>query len=190
VNCGFGSFEQKSRTRTDRGWKWRDRVVETCGGATVRHSVAAVHIYGSTRRGTVLLFSILEIATFASVQWFWSLDEATRAALIGAAAAFVAALIAAAATFVTAVITLVSVGIGLYVNRLSQQEERRLTLRREVYLSAAKRYAASTQVLGSMADPFVDIRATASPIVGEFAAAVAQIQLVGDERAIPLRARL
>ena len=116
MNCGFGSFEQKSRTRTDRGWKWRDRVVETCGGATVRHSVAAVHIYGSTRRGTVLLFSILEIATFASVQWFWSLDEATRAALI-----------AAAATFVTAVITLVSVGIGLYVNRLSQQEERRLT---------------------------------------------------------------
>jgi hypothetical protein len=93
-------------------------------------------------------------------------------------------LIAAAATFVTAVITLVSVGIGLYVNRLSQQEERRLTLRREVYLSAAKRYAASTPVLGSMADPFVDIRTTASPIVGEFAAAVAQIQLVGNERAM------
>jgi hypothetical protein len=117
------------------------------------------------------------------MQWFWSLDESTRAALVGAAAAFVTALMAAAATFATALITLFSVAIGLFVNRLSQQAERRLTLRREVYLNAAKSFAASTQVLSSMANPLTDIQ-TASPIIGEFAAAVAQVQLVGDERAM------
>jgi hypothetical protein len=104
---------------------------------------------------------------------FWSLDEPTRAAFIGAAA-----------TFGTALITLLSVGIGLCLNRISQQEERRLTLRREVYLNAAKRYAAATQVLSSIADLSVDMRTLGSPVVGEFAAAVAQIQLVGDERAM------
>jgi hypothetical protein len=107
------------------------------------------------------------------MQWFWSLDETTRAALIGAAAAIV-----------TAVITLLGVGIGLYLNRKSQQEERRLTLRREVYLNAANRYAAATQVLSLVANPFVDIRTIATPVIGEFAAAVAQIQLVGHERAM------
>jgi hypothetical protein len=106
------------------------------------------------------------------MQCFWSLDETTRAALIGAAAAFV-----------TAVITLLGVGLGLYLNRKSQQEERRLNLRREVYLNAANRYAASAQVLSLVADPSVDTR-PGSPVIGEFAAAVAQIQLVGHERAM------
>src|SRR5207302_6845988 len=105
------------------------------------------------------------------LHWFWSLDQPTRAALIGAAAAFA-----------TAALTLVGVGVGLYANRKSQQEERRLTLRREVYLNAANRYAASTQVLSLIADPAVDIRTIASPVIGEFAAAVAQIQLVGHDR--------
>jgi hypothetical protein len=107
------------------------------------------------------------------MQCFWSLDEPTRAAFIGAAA-----------TFFTAAITLLGVGIGLYVNRKSQQEERRLTLRREVYLNAANRYAAATQVLSLVANPFVDIQIIATPVIGEFAAAVAQIQLVGHERAM------
>jgi hypothetical protein len=116
---------------------------------------------------------VLFIATLASMQCFWSLDEPTRAAFIGAAAAFA-----------TAAITLLGVGIGLYVNRKSQQEERRLKLRREVYLNAANRYAASAQVLSLVADPSVDMRTIASPVIGEFAAAVAQIQLVGSERAM------
>jgi hypothetical protein len=107
------------------------------------------------------------------MQWFWSLEGTTRAALIGAAAAIG-----------TAVITLLGVGIGLILNRKSQQEERRLTLRREVYLNAANRYAAATQVLSSIANPWVDVRTTGSLIVGEFAAAVAQVQLVGDEGAM------
>ena len=107
------------------------------------------------------------------MQCFWSLDEPTRAAFIGAAAALAAA-----------VITLLGIGIGLYVNRKSQQAERRLTLRREVYLNAANRYAASPQVLSSIANPFVDIRSMALPIIGEFAAAIAQVQLVGHERAM------
>jgi hypothetical protein len=105
--------------------------------------------------------------------WFWSLDQPTRAAFI-----------AGAATFATAALTLLGVGIGLYVNRRSQQEERRLTLRREVYLNAANRYATSAQLLSSMPDPTIEIRTAAAPILGEFAAAVAQVQLVGHDRVI------
>ena len=107
------------------------------------------------------------------MQCFWSLDESTRAAFIGATAALV-----------TAVLTLVSVAIGLYVNRKSQQEERRLMLRREVYLNVANRYAASTQVLSLITNPFVEIQTIALPIIGEFAAAIGQVQLVGGERAM------
>src|SRR5438105_1032156 len=103
--------------------------------------------------------------------WFWSLDQPTRAALIGAAAAFA-----------TAALTLLGVGLGLYVNRKSQQEERRLTLRKEVYMNAANRYAASAQLLSLIPDPSIEIRIAAAPVLGEFAAAIAQVQLVGHSR--------
>jgi hypothetical protein len=74
-------------------------------------------------------------------------------------------------------------------NQKEQREQRLLTLRRDAYLKGSEAYAAAAQLLGLMTDPSLNMAASI-PIVGNFAAAVAKIHLVGDERLIAATVRL
>lgn len=120
-------------------------------------------------------FSVL----FTSLHGWWlSHDSVIRAALI-----------AALATFVTGALATLGVVATLISNRRAQREERLLTLRRDAYLRAAEAYAAAAHMLGFIADLSFNMAFT-FPVVKDFAAAVAKIHLVGNQRLIEASLRL
>jgi hypothetical protein len=111
-------------------------------------------------------------------EWWLAHDPTIRAAIISAVS-----------TLGIGILAWLGVRSTIKSNQKEQRQQRLHTLRRDAYLKGSEAYAAADQLLGLMTDPSINM-AVSLPILRDFAAAVAKIHLVGDEKLIKATVRL
>jgi hypothetical protein len=95
-----------------------------------------------------------------------------------------AAFVGIAGACFTAVVTLTGVVLTVRSNRKSEREERYLNLKREVFLEAARNYAAAVQLIAESRSVESFSSAPMQEINTAFGASVGKILLVGNDRSM------
>jgi hypothetical protein len=106
-------------------------------------------------------------------EWLFSLDPATRAAIIGA-------IIGAAATVGSVAIAFVGVVLTIRSNRVRAREDHLITLRRESFLEACDVSAEAAHFLATLPDPNVT-QASGSAIMTKFSGVIGKLHILADK---------